>query len=181
MRVVNRCDRLTSPRRGPYRPRILTAPLDPRFRSFRIAVYAAFMLLTAIFIGCVIRSIWVDLYATAAPTTRSTDTTFSACVEDLESLTTRLGARAEAALSPKGLGDWGAFTGDFDRSLALFQRRCLDASPVGGSPERLRTLSEAVEKVDALRLHLSRCGEEGEQDRQALARALEGLRATARP
>ena len=146
-----------------------------------MAVYAAFMLLTAVFIGCVIRSIWVDLYATGSPAAASLAPTFTSCVEDLNALTRRLEARTEAALSPGGLGDWGSFTAELDRALAAFQRRCLDTKPSGGSVEGLRLLSGAVDHLEALRLHLSRCGEEGEQDRQALARALEELRTSRRP
>ncbi len=155
----------------------MTTSLDPRLRPFRIAVYTAFLMLTAVFIGCVIRSIWVDLYAGSAPATVSSAATFTSCVEDLGALNRRLGARSEAALSPTGLGDWGAFTGEFDRALVTFQHRCLDVTPSGGSDQDLRRMADAVERLDALRLHLSRCGEEGERDRQALAQALAGLRA----
>ena len=154
----------------------MRAPLDPTLRPYRILMYAAFLAFTAVFIGCIIRSIWVDIYAPASPVAPGT-ATLTACVEELSTLTRKLTSHGEGALAPGGMQDWSAFTADLDRGLAAFQHRCLDSVPAGSTDEQRRLLAVAADKVDSLRLHLSRCGEEGDRERQALAGALEALRA----
>ncbi len=126
----------------------MAAPLDPRLRPYRIAVYGAFLLLTAVFIGSVIRSIWIDLYAPPASTASSP--TLAACRDELATLARKFSAYGEASLVPGATPAPAGFAADADRQLAAFQRRCLDALPAGAGREDRRQLGVAADRLDGL-------------------------------
>jgi hypothetical protein len=132
----------------------LPAPLDPRLRPYRIAVYGAFLLLTAVFIGSVIRSIWVDLYAPPASTAASP--TLAACRDELATLARKFSAYGEASLVPGAKSGADGFAADADRQLDAFQRRCLDSLPAGASREDRRQLGVAADRLDGLLPQLAR-------------------------
>jgi hypothetical protein len=153
-------------------------------RPYRVTTYAVFLIFTLTFIGLVIRSVALDLYARSPSTgTDGTQMTFTACREQLEALNRRLETRLNAPLAPRAEKDWNAFKSDwdvftrsFEDSLRQLHARCVEQAPTGAAPGSGPAMAEAAERLDALRQHMARCGEEGEAERESVNASLKRLR-----
>lgn len=153
----------------------------PEYRPYRVALYAIFLAFTLTFIGLVIRSVWMDLFlrdpvtglvgASPSPT---------ACIAELETLYRKLDSRLNLPITPAAERDWDTFSREFEDRLNQIEARCVNQSYETQRTDVTVAIHDAAEKLDALRLHLSRCGEEGERERLVVVQALEALRGQVR-
>lgn len=151
-----------------------------QLRPYRAAMYALFLAFILTFIGLVVRSVALDIYGRGSTGGLQTEhPTTTACVDELESLFRQLRARASLPMTPGETHDWAEFTRQFEDRLVRMKSRCVDAAPAG--PDTVRTaVADTAEKLDTLRVHLARCGEEGEHERKIVAEAIANLRQTLR-
>lgn len=156
----------------------MPAPRRPlEYRPYRVAMYAMFLAFTLVFIWLVIWSVWSDLYLNdPVKGVRAERPTVAVCVDELEVLFRKLAARSSAAVAPNGEKDWNDFTAEFENRFAAFEARCVDGPVDGASAEEQRRIADAAVRLDALRLHLSRCGEEGDRERAGVIAAIALLR-----
>jgi len=158
---------------------VRTPAHPPRYRPFRVVTYALYFVVTGLFIGCLAWGIGADLYR--APDDPSDGAaTLPTCIEELETLFKRLQARSGAAVEASGDKDWSRFTAEFEGRLSRFEARCVDQAPAEADAGVRDALAEAARQLDNLRLHLSRCGEEGDREAAAVRDALHSLRQAAR-
>ncbi len=132
---------------------------DPRYRPFRIALWAVYLSVVAISIGLTIRSVVRNLRGPPRPSaTLPTRTTVRVCLAELEGLnreqherTWRLGT--DLAAGADALQRWSAWSREWEQRLEDLADRCrldvADPDPKG-YPER-RDLAAARDAV--LRVH----------------------------
>lgn len=147
-----------------------------RLRPFRVTVYALYFVFTLGFIGLVIRSVAREVYAIPeVPVTATNRPTAAACVKELDGLFGELTVRANVALTPGRRPTWDDFQRHFEHRLEELSTRCTDSS-IAASDDVRSAIKTAASQLDRLRLHMARCGEEGETEREEMARALAALR-----
>lgn len=146
------------------------------FRPYRVTLYVLAGVFTFLFIFLVARSVWIDLYGRAPIRPAATEhPTVSECARELLVLYRTLTRRSElaTALTPEAERTWEEFSRRFEDQLEELRSRCSDAQ---GDTETRAAILDVVDKLDTLRQHLSRCGEEGERERAVVAQAIERLR-----
>ena len=150
-------------------------------RPFRIAVYALYLAFAVTFIALVARSVWLDLYGDGPVRgLRTEHPSVEACVDELERLFGKLASRSAFPTTPTELRDWDEFSRDFEDRLDLLQSKCVtdEASPAE-APVRA-AIKETADHLESWRQHLSRCGEEGEEERAVLVNSIADLRRAAK-
>lgn len=155
----------------------------PETRRCRIAVYVLVYGFTALWVALLIRSIAMDLYSQAPASGLRSQTPGAAdCASELEALFRRLNVRSGLSLSPTAppRADWDRFAREFEDRLGQLQERCLRAGAPHEQDAR-DAIRDAADKLENLRAHLSRCGQEGEDGRRAVAESIARLKRAASP
>lgn len=150
------------------------------FRPYRVTMYAIFAVFTFLFIGLVFRSVWTDLYdRKPARGDAMKHPSLTVCADELESLFRHLSVRTgmSTELTPEAERDWNTFSRNFEDRLTTLRSRCVDAP---GNEDARLAIRDAVDRLDSLRQHLSRCGEEGENERKLVVQSIDRLRETRR-
>lgn len=133
-------------------------PRDPALKRYRVAVYAAYVLVCAALFFQLFRSVIGDLYGRRAVSEAQASP--MACLDDVERLYAQLSARA---VQPAPLGleskelsrEWDAWSRRWEDELERVGRRCrLEQS---GASAR-QALASALEGIEELRRRLSRSG-----------------------
>lgn len=161
-------------------PAVAAPPHPPELRPYRVAVYVVFVAFTLTFIFQVARSIFTDLYPGRASSASLARVTVTDCANSLGKLSRQLDAWSGSSVEPRGGHDWSGFTRTFEEQFGRFQTRCIDHAPLGTNQELADALSNAADKLDAVRAHLSRCGDTGREDRAALDHAMKALQVDVR-
>jgi hypothetical protein len=165
---------------------------DPRYRPFRIALWAIYLSVVAISIGLTIRSVVRNLQGEAHPSeTLPTRTTVRVCLAELEALnreqherTWRIGA--DLASGADATERWAAWSKEWEQRLDDLEDRCrLDvADDPRTYPER-KVLAAARDAVERLHrgyvLQVHRFGLEDAELSRAAADALQAARAAILP
>jgi hypothetical protein len=158
----------------------------PELRPYRVAIYILFSLFTFTFIGSVIRSVWMDLYG-RPPTPVVSQLSAEHCADEIDALHRDLDARMSMPLTPRTAKnrekfeqEWDRFTRAFEDRLHRVQTDCVDQGAGGMSAAVHDAMSTSVERLDTLRQHLARCGQDGERERESLAAAIDQLKDAAR-
>jgi len=146
-------------------------------------MYAIFLVFTLAFIGLVARSVWLDLYGKeTSKGLQAEHPTVQACLDELDRLSAKLESRLSMPMTPRAprdaerfRNDWDSFTREFEDRLHVIESRCIDGVPADNANVRA-AMAASAERLDSLRTHLARCGEEGEQEREAARDALASLR-----
>ena len=154
----------------------------PETRAARVAAYAVFIGLIAVFVALLIRSVAMDLYG-RPPRRAARSDAAAACLGDIERLYRALQARIAAAAHPGTERQWHEFdtwSRRWDEDLDLVSARChLDEE--GGEEEPARAaLATAAERLEDLRRHVARCGDEGIEVGRLAREAIEAARAAVR-
>jgi uncharacterized coiled-coil protein SlyX len=154
------------------------AEKHPReFRPYRIAMYALFLVFTGTFIALVTRSVWVDLYGRGPVAgLAGSRPNATSCVDELEALFRKLDARSGLPLNTRAEKDWATFTREFEDRLEALQSRCVEGGQIDATPEVRTAIAESAQHLEAMRLHLSRCGEKGDEVRSVLTGSIAELR-----
>lgn len=152
-----------------------------KLRPFRIAVYAVYLVFTLTFVGLVARSIWLDLYGKGpVKGLRVEHPSPEACVEELERLFGKLASRSAFPTTPNELRDWDEFSREFEDRLDEFESKCIDDPTTRANVAVHDAIKQTAGQLERWRQHLSRCGEEGEDERSELVRSIAALRVAAR-
>ena len=146
----------------------------PHLRPYRLAAYALFFVAAGWLVFALAHGIWSELYRSRGPTGPMGVATTRTCTDELEALYRRLTSHSGGSVSSGS--DRARFTADFEERLARFEQRCVEAAPADASPEVRAALATGADRLDDLRLHLSRCGEEGDREAAAVAAVLATLR-----
>lgn len=151
-----------------------------KLRPFRVTLYTLYLVFTAIFVILVSRSVWMDLYGKNPDTRlRAENPEVESCVDELERLFKKLSTRSAFPASTSEHDDWERFSREFEDRLDEFQRKCV-REPASAEEIPVRVaISQTAIQLENWRQHLSRCGEEGENERAALVRAIAELREAA--
>lgn len=151
-----------------------------RLRPFRVSVYAVYLAFTLTFVALVGRSIWLDLYGKGpVKGLRVEHPTPEACVEELERLFGKLASRSAFPTTANELRDWDEFSREFEDRLDEFESKCVDDPASKADVAVHDAIQETAAQLERWRQHLSRCGEEGEEERRELVRSIASLREAA--
>jgi hypothetical protein len=153
----------------------VTPARDPKFRSYRVTLYALYGAFCAVLFAQLLRSVASDIYGHPPPAAPQASPT--ACLEDVDRLYSQLAARAVQP-APGGLEggalarEWDLWTRRWEADVARVSSRCeLDDAK---DPAR-RQLAAAVDALEDLRRDLALSGEstagQARQVRDALAQA----------
>lgn len=147
------------------------------FRPYRVAMYTIFVAFVLLFVGLLIRSIWIDLYA-RDPVRGVAEPSITACADEIESLFAQITSRSvpEELMSPRH-DRWDEFARRFEDRIQLLQDRCGDIDARTDADEEAReVILETTSRLESLRMHLARCGRDGEEQLVAVAESLQTLR-----
>lgn len=152
-----------------------------KLRPFRVLMYSLYLVFVGVFVALVVRSVWLDLYGKGpVPGLRVEHAELEHCLDELERLYGKLAGRLAFPTSVTERRDWDTFTREFEDRLDEFQQKCVnDAATPDEVPVRM-AISHTASQLENWRQHLSRCGEEGESERVALAKSIADLREVAR-
>lgn len=143
-------------------------------------MYVIAGLVTAWFITGIIRSVWIDLFrAPVDSPLAASAATVAACADEADALLRQLTSHSDDAVASTDR-DWDAFSARYEQRFAQFQSRCVDVPIPGVNDAVLRSFADTAVALEALRMHLSRCGAEGDRDRKAVTAAVAQVRAAAR-
>jgi hypothetical protein len=130
---------------------------DPRYRPFRIALWAVYLTVVAVSIGLTIRSVVKNLRGPPRPSaTLPTRATVRVCLSELEALNRDQHERAWRLGSELGTNGgeavrrWQIWSGEWERRLEDLADRCrLDVDDPRGFPERPKLVAarDAVLKM----------------------------------
>ena len=116
---------------------------DPRYRPFRMALWAFYLTVVAVSIGLTIRSVVKNLQGPPRPSaTLPTRATVRVCLGELEMLNREQHERAwrlgsELATGPEAVRRWELWSREWERRLDDLADRCrLDVDDPKGFPER---------------------------------------------
>ena len=150
-------------------------------RPFRVIVYALYLAFALTFISLVARSVWLDLYGSGPVRgLRTEHPSIEACVDELERLFGKLAARSAFPTTPTELRDWDEFSREFEDRLGILQSKCVTEPDTPEEAPLRAAIKESAEHLESWRQHLSRCGEEGEEERTVLVKSLADIRRAAK-
>lgn len=146
-------------------------------RPYRIAIYTVSASFAALLIILLIRSVWLDLYGRPLHQTANTQLNLAGCANELESIFADLSARnsMSAPSDSQDSRDWNEFSRNIEDRLTHLQETC---SGAGESAEANAVVQDAINRLDKLRQHLARCGEEGDRERRLFVEAMDRIRRT---
>ncbi len=168
---------------------------DPRYRPFRIALWAVYLLVVGVSSGLAIRSIVKNLRgparaaATGALPTRAA---LRVCVVELEALNRELNERAWRMGIDEGEGDavhrWQVWSSEWEQRLRDLAERChLDVDhagpePYGGREELARARDAVLSAHHGYSAQVNRVAQQQAEAVRSAAEALQQARAAlARP
>jgi len=143
---------------------------------YRVAMYVAFGLFTALLFFQLIRSVASDLYGRSPPAGPAK--TPLACIEEVDRLYGQLSARAVQP-APGGLEsgavarEWDDWTRRWEDDMEQVSDRCGLGNPVDATG---RALSQAVDGLEGLRRDLSRNGSDAADEARRVKDALTAAR-----
>lgn len=136
----------------------MTVARPPEYRPFRIALYVLYGVVVTLLCGLLLRGVIADLYLRPLKAGIEPRPPARVCVEDLDRLYRQLAARLGGAPAlPLGNAEAAqreldAWERAWDDDVNAFGARCTGTSAA---------IDVALERIEDLRRHLARCGDEG--------------------